>query len=421
MSYIKGIKNEELLKAISDNTYNSILITESNLELPGPKVVYVNEAFIDNTGYTLEDLKDKTPRVLQGEETDRKLLDELKAKCIKGEFFSGTTINYRKDGTKYYVQWNISPIKNKQNEITHYVSIQRNITKELETITTLQKIIDLQQNIVVVTDGLRLTYVNESFKNFFNVESIEEFLEQDDCICSRFNEVEGFYYKKTADENWIENLQKLPSESRIVTMLDRKFLPHGFFVSINDFGDNKDIITFTDITESIGEKESLKHKAYHDNLSGAYNREFLNVHFEKYKKSVQKEHLKMGLIMFDIDHFKQVNDTYGHNVGDEVIKKIVTVAKDTIRSNDYLIRWGGEEFIVLTKVKTIKQLKTIAEHIRTAIENDNFAPVPKVTSSFGITLGDLNDTLGSTVQKADDALYIAKEQGRNQVIESLLL
>ena len=337
------------------------------------------------------------------------------------EFFSGTTINYRKDGTKYYVQWNISPIKNKQNEITHYVSIQRNITKELETITTLQKIIDLQQNIVVVTDGLRLTYVNESFKNFFNVESIEEFLEQDDCICSRFNEVEGFYYKKTADENWIENLQKLPSESRIVTMLDRKFLPHGFFVSINDFGDNKDIITFTDITESIGEKESLKHKAYHDNLSGAYNREFLNVHFEKYKKSVQKEHLKMGLIMFDIDHFKQVNDTYGHNVGDEVIKKIVTVAKDTIRSNDYLIRWGGEEFIVLTKVKTIKQLKTIAEHIRTAIENDNFAPVPKVTSSFGITLGDLNDTLGSTVQKADDALYIAKEQGRNQVIESLLL
>lgn len=340
MSYVDGIDNEEMLHAICSNSYNSIVITDANLELPGPKIVYVNEAFVENSGYTLEDLKDKTPRVLQGEETDRKVLDQLKAKCIKGDFFTGATTNYRKDGTKYYVKWNISPIRDKQNTITHYVSIQRNITKELETITTLQKIIDLQQNIVIVTDGLKLNYVNESFKNFFHVQSMEEFLEQDDCICSRFSEVEGFYYKKTEDENWIVNLQKLSSESRIVTMLDRRFVPHGFFVSINDFGDNQVIISFTDITASIGEKENFKHKAYHDNLSGAYNREFFNINFEKFKLDVHKEHLQMGLILFDIDHFKLVNDTYGHNIGDDVIKKIVNVTKDTIRTNDYLIRWG---------------------------------------------------------------------------------
>jgi len=123
---------EDILKVLFEHSYNSIAITDANLDLPGPKFVYVNPAFTQKTGYTLEELENQTPRILQGEETNRELLKKLKAKCQKGEFFQGSTVNYKKDGTKYYVEWNISPIRDKTGEITHYISMQKDITKEVE-------------------------------------------------------------------------------------------------------------------------------------------------------------------------------------------------------------------------------------------------------------------------------------------------
>ena len=413
---IDGIDNEKILEAIAKNSYNSIVVTDSNLEYPGPKIVYVNKAFTENTGYSLDEIKGKTPRILQGEQTSRKVLDELKEKCQKGEDFADSTINYTKEGSKYHVEWNISPIKNTYGDITHFISIQRNITHEMQTIYTLQRIIDQQKNIIIITDGLKLVYVNQSFKDFFNVKSLEEFLEQDDCICSRFSKVEGFYYQENKDENWIEALQSLTSNNRIVSMEDKNFISHGFFVGIDDYGDNKDIITFTDITESIGEKIDLKYKAYHDQLSGAYNREFIHNKFKYYKEQAIKKSLNIGLAIFDIDHFKHVNDTYGHNVGDKIIQKIVNIALETTRSNDYTVRWGGEEFIILAQVKVLEEIKTIAEHVRVAIEYKDFISVPKITASFGVALSSKDDSLESLVKKADDALYKAKDTGRNKVI-----
>ncbi|MGM0520114.1 MAG: sensor domain-containing diguanylate cyclase [Campylobacterota bacterium] len=415
---IDGLDDRTILEGIFRNSYNSIIITDANLELPGPKIVYVNKSFTKNTGYSLDEIYGKTPRILQGERTDRKILDELKQKCKNGEDFAGSSINYTKSGRPYYVQWNVSPIKSSQGKITHYLSIQRNITNEIETIDTLQKIIDQQKNIIIITDGFNLIYANQSFKNFFAVESLEEFLTQDDCICSRFSKIEGFYYQQTEDENWIEALQNLSSEKRIVSMQDQNSIPHGFFVGIDDFGDNKDIITFTDITKSIGEKLTLEHKAYHDNLTGAFNREFIYDNFLDYQKDALKNMFNIGIIMFDIDHFKHVNDTYGHNVGDKVIQKIVYITNETIRSSDYIIRWGGEEFIVLAQVKVIEQIETVAEHIRVAIENDSFEPVPKITASFGITLSKQEESFETLVKKADDALYKAKNEGRNRVLRA---
>ncbi|MGM0623115.1 MAG: sensor domain-containing diguanylate cyclase [Campylobacterota bacterium] len=412
---IDGIDNEHILNALCQNSYNSIIITDAQLELPGPKIVYANPTFTKLTGYSLKELIGQTPRILQGEKTDRKVLDRLKTKCQNGEPFAGKTINYAKDGTKYNVEWNISPIKNSSGKITHFISIQRNITKELQTIDTLQKIIDLQRNIIVITDGMKLVYTNQAFKDFFGVSSLEKFLAQDDCICSRFSKLEGFYYQKTDDENWIQSLQNLSSEDRIVSMEDKNFVPHGFFVGINDFGEDKDIITFTDITQSIGEKLALKHKAYHDHLSGAFNREFIHDNFDNYKEQTQTRNLKLGLIMFDIDKFKHINDTYGHNVGDRVIQKLVALTKESTRSGDYMIRWGGEEFVVLTQIKVLEQLEIIAEHIRVAIENESFDPVPLVTASFGITISLPQDSLQTLIKRADDALYRAKNTGRNKV------
>ncbi|MCG8372328.1 MAG: PAS domain S-box protein [Balneolales bacterium] len=123
----------ELLENAIRNDYDSILITELDLEKPGPIIVYVNQGFTDMTGYTKEEVIGKTPRILQGPKTDRKILDRLKRRLIEGQAFFGHTINYRKDGSEFINQWDIHPLINSEGEATHWVSYQRDVTEKKET------------------------------------------------------------------------------------------------------------------------------------------------------------------------------------------------------------------------------------------------------------------------------------------------
>lgn len=124
----KAKDNLELLEAAIRNDYDSILITDLNLEEPGPKIVYVNDGFTKMTGYSKNDVIGKTPRILQGPKTDRTVLEKLKKSLLEGKSFFGQTINYRKDGTEFVNQWDIHPLYNKKGEITHWVSYQHDIS-----------------------------------------------------------------------------------------------------------------------------------------------------------------------------------------------------------------------------------------------------------------------------------------------------
>jgi PAS domain S-box-containing protein len=101
-----------------------IIITDSGLKRPGPRIVFANRAFCASTGYSEKELLGKTPRILQGPQTNRILMQELAERLKNGEPFQGETINYRKDGTTYLARWNISPICDDNGKITHYVSFQ---------------------------------------------------------------------------------------------------------------------------------------------------------------------------------------------------------------------------------------------------------------------------------------------------------
>ena len=124
-------ETETLLELLEDtvrNDYDSILITELELQQPGPRIVYVNDGFTRMTGYSREEVLGKTPRILQGPKTDRAILDRLKRRLIEGQAFFGHTINYRKDGTEFINQWDIHPLMNREGEVTHWVSYQRDVT-----------------------------------------------------------------------------------------------------------------------------------------------------------------------------------------------------------------------------------------------------------------------------------------------------
>lgn len=119
----------DLLESAIRNDYDSILITDLNLEKPGPKIVYVNDGFCKMTGYSKEEVIGKTPRILQGPKTDRAVLDRLKSKLTNGQSFFGQAVNYRKDGSEFVNQWDIHPLTDKEGNITHWVSYQHDITE----------------------------------------------------------------------------------------------------------------------------------------------------------------------------------------------------------------------------------------------------------------------------------------------------
>lgn len=123
-------RNLRLLEAAIRHDYDSILITELDLDAPGPRIVYVNDGFTKLTGYTREEVISKTPRILQGPKTDRAVLDKLKQSLLNGKSFFGQTVNYRKDGSEFINQWDIHPLEDENGRITHWVSYQHDISKK---------------------------------------------------------------------------------------------------------------------------------------------------------------------------------------------------------------------------------------------------------------------------------------------------
>src|SRR5262245_7829836 len=118
-----------VLKTAIEQSSESVIITTSQLDWPGPQIVYVNSAFTKMTGYSLEDVIGKTPRILQGPKTDRAVLDRLRKDLEGGRIFTGEAINYRKDGSEFYLEWSIGPVRNERGEVTHFVATQRDVTE----------------------------------------------------------------------------------------------------------------------------------------------------------------------------------------------------------------------------------------------------------------------------------------------------
>jgi len=168
-----------------------------------------------------------------------------------------------------------------------------------------------------------------------------------------------------------------------------------------------------------------------DTLTGLLNRKTFDIRIGKLISTLQNlnnnvtnksETVKYHLAVLDIDHFKRVNDTFGHIYGDEVLLFFANTMKKTFRDNDLLFRFGGEEFVVLLSNTDISQSLTALERFRSAIENNKFPQVGQVTVSIGVALISSDEMPRTTIDRADQALYFAKENGRNQirVYESLV-
>ncbi|SRR6056297_43523 len=129
----------DVLQAALDQAYNAVIVTEAQLEPPGPRIVYANPAFARQTGYPIEELIGQTPRILQGPDTDPVMLQELRRRLDQDLTFEGRTVNYRKDGQPYHVEWNISPVRNPAGETRYYLSVQHDVSDFIQAQSKLLK------------------------------------------------------------------------------------------------------------------------------------------------------------------------------------------------------------------------------------------------------------------------------------------
>ena len=175
------------------------------------------------------------------------------------------------------------------------------------------------------------------------------------------------------------------------------------------------VTTFVDITEQRLWEQELKRTSVTDHLTQIYNRVKLTETLQDEINRSSRYQIPLSLIMFDIDHFKKVNDTYGHDAGDYVLVEVVQIVKRMIRETDFIARWGGEEFMLLLPSTTEEDAFCLAERIRRQIEEGTFEEIGKVTASFGVTEFVFNETEDEVTKRLDDALYRAKKNGRNRV------
>jgi diguanylate cyclase (GGDEF)-like protein len=283
----------------------------------------------------------------------------------------------------------------------------------------MQKLIDAQDNIVILTDGKIIQFANKKFFDFFKYENLSSFLENHKCICELFfDNNDRFFHlgKIDKDDNWIEEIQKLQHSDRIVMIMGPSFILHSFSVTLNHYDDGNWIISFSDISQTMINQINLENKVVHDKLTGAFNREYFEGNIERLINTYDTTQTKLAIALLDIDHFKSVNDTYGHDVGDEVLIHFVNTIHKYSRTDDVLIRWGGEEFIFILKVKSNEDLNKALEHLRKTIELQNFPAIGKKTCSIGATIFISGEDIYSTIKRADEAVYTAKENGRNKVV-----
>lgn len=175
------------------------------------------------------------------------------------------------------------------------------------------------------------------------------------------------------------------------------------------------IVTFIVVLKLRKARDRLRDTALTDPLTGLNNRRFLDIVMETEIARADRYKHRMSIVSLDLDRFKVVNDTWGHPIGDEVLRLTADIVKETIRESDIVVRMGGEEFMILLPQTGIEDAIEAAERVRKALETANHPIAGKFTASFGVAERSENESYTSMYNRVDEALYLAKNAGRNCV------
>jgi diguanylate cyclase (GGDEF)-like protein/PAS domain S-box-containing protein len=401
-----------LLRNVVERSFNSVLITDIRQQ-----IVYANPAFCNMTGYSLDELSGNNPRMLQGPLTEKSVIQKLREDLqTKGSFF-GSTINYRKNGRPYLVEWTISSVPDRSGTAAYFVSIQKDITQlhaAQSTSNLFAQAIDSAYDGVFITnsEGI-IEFANQGFEIITGYAPIEVIGSKPSILKSGHHD-QAFYGRL-----WKHLNEGLPFQAMIVNRHKNGHEIHcqqTITPVKNEAGQTTHFISIIkDLTDRVFTELKLRELASHDSLTGLLNRRAGEIELDLLLIQAAETNSPFCLVMTDIDDFKAVNDTFGHAKGDEIIKAVAKTLVEETRKTDKSIRWGGEEFIVLLPFCDLSKAREIAEKIRTSIAAQTFQEAGSVTLSLGVIESHPGDRPASLLERVDDRLYKAKSSGKNQV------
>lgn len=276
-----------------------------------------------------------------------------------------------------------------------------------------RSILEASPNPMLVTDGTDLVDTNKILLALAGYKTLEDFKQKHRCICDFFEAGDTDDYLLPTIDNlvWIEHILMHPQrEHKAKVTVGGETAVFKVTASAMDSSDSLlAVVVFTDIS-------SIVNQSTIDALTGLANRLHFDLLFTHAIAGAQRDKTPLSLVFFDIDHFKKVNDVFGHLAGDEVLRHIAHLVKSSLRKSDLIARWGGEEFIILLPNTGLDVAIRLAQNIRKIVAIEKFEDVGYLTCSFGVTQLGEDEEEDSVLRRIDTLLYQAKENGRNTVI-----
>lgn len=427
-NYIGVFKDLSLLHASEDMVHKLSMTVEQSpfsivMTTPAAIIEYTNPEFLHITGYTKDEVLGTNPSILKSGQTPAQTYDELWQKITSGQVWHGEFINQRKDGSLFHERSSISPIFNSKGSLTGYLAIKHDITKEKEAERDMRLaasvIANTTEGVVICDANWNILEVNPAF-TLMTGYSPSEVVGQRPTVLGAGDSNDETNHQMhealTQADSWQGEFHNRHKNGQL-------YITRTSVSIIRDAGDTIThyIAVVSDITASKMEHKQLQQQAYFDYLTGLVNRTLLNDRLTQALHRAKRESHWLAICFMDLDGFKLVNDTYGHDAGDELLVNIARRLKDSVRGSDTVARLGGDEFVLLlSPICSAQECDIIATRILQSVA----VPVllscgheARVTGSMGITLYPLDTSSeDQLLRHADQAMYQAKQSGRNRYV-----
>lgn len=405
----ENARANELLQKFFNNMHDGVLIHDMQ-----GNIVDVNDTTLKL--YAAKDKEEMLRLTIPEVSTKNNPLDEL------GNIWQNVLIGKetkfeweakRLDGKSFWVEVYLTKVE--YDKDTFVLANLRDITEAKRQRLLIELIMDLQEHIVFLASNEKILIANNSFINYFSFGSIDVANEHFGCIRGLFLD-----YELECEQPLCKFGRTMYKEAGKLVCVRQDGQKEVFLVSTNALFLDEElyIVSLTDITNMELEKEILELKSNIDHLTSLKNRGYFDKTLQLELSKAKQSGEEISVIMFDIDRFKNINDTFGHKVGDDTLKALAdTVTKNT-RKQDVVARYGGEEFIIIAPGIGLKAAINVAEKIRHIIDESSHDGVPHFTCSFGVATWNKEEGESSLLKRVDTALYAAKEGGRNMVMSA---
>jgi len=316
---------------------------------------------------------------------DNQTLTYILESIHKNNYYVNISIEHYDNDTVLILLHNITDITLSQQKLLQYSN------ESILLNNTLQKILDSQNALLFVTYNNEISYTNEQFMEYFSIKVMSD-------IRRKNLHIYKFLDKSINDYDAL--FERVNSKEEYVVINKDTFILKATWIE-----STHKLFTLSKVTK-------LTKQMQIDTLTGAYKKSYFNIQVAKLIENKEE----CVLVVLDLDNFKNVNDTYGHQAGDDVLKEFAELVQGNIRTDDLFARWGGEEFLLLLQHTNVENAMKKIESLRKLIDEHDFQHVGHMTSSFGLSWKEDKDDIHSLLQRADKALYEAKKSGKNCII-----